>query len=300
MLYQLVLNGIIAGCSYSLVALGFTVIYRTVRFFNFAHGAVYTSGAYLTYFIIRSAAGTELANHEFLLWSIAGLTGVIGAGISGVLIDRLVYLPLRRRKAPVLIFLLASFGVFIFVQNLIQLLFGAGVLTLRTGPVKEGHFILGAVITNIQIAIIAVTCAVLAFLWLFLQKTKLGRAMRAVADDPITASVMGINPEKTIFFSFAIGSALAGAAGILISLESNIEPTMGMNAILKGIIGAIIGGVGSIPGAFCGGLFLGLIENLCIWKIQTSWKDVIAFAIFLIFLLFRPQGILGKKEERAG
>ena len=122
--------------------------------------------------------------------------------------------------------------------------------------------------------------------------------MRAVSDDPIAASVVGINPEKTILVSFAIGSALAGAAGILISLETNIEPTMGFSAILKGIIASIIGGIGSIPGAVLGGFFLGLAENLGIWKIQAGWKDAIAFAILIIFLLLRPTGILGKKTHK--
>ena len=136
------------------------------------------------------------------------------------------------------------------------------------------------------------------FLWLFIQKTKVGKAMRAVSDDPIAANVVGINPERIIRTSFAIGSALAGVAGILISFETNIEPTMGFSAFLKGIIASIIGGIGSIPGAVLGGFFLGLAENLGIWKISAGWKDCIAFAILIIFLLFRPWGILGNKTEK--
>jgi branched-chain amino acid transport system permease protein len=164
--------------------------------------------------------------------------------------------------------------------------------------VKEGRQIFGAVITDIQILILVVSCLLLALLWLFVQRTKMGKAMRAVSDDPIAASVVGIYPEKTIFASFAIGSALAGAAGILISLETNIEPTMGLNAILKGIIASIIGGIGSIPGAMFGGFFLGIVENLGIWKIQAGWKDCIAFAILIVFLLLRPGGILGIRTEK--
>jgi branched-chain amino acid transport system permease protein len=226
------------------------------------------------------------------------------ASVIGIAIDKLVYSPLRRDKAPNLVFLIASFGVFIFLQNLIQLLYGAQILTLRTGPIKEGYqlsvlgYQLGAVITEIQILILVVSCLLLAVLWLFVQRTKMGKAMRAVSDDAIAASIVGIYPEKTIFASFAIGSALAGAAGILISLETNIEPTMGLNAILKGIIAAIIGGIGSIPGAMFGGLFLGIVENLGIWKIQAGWKDCIAFAILIVFLLLRPGGILGIKTEK--
>lgn len=169
---------------------------------------------------------------------------------------------------------------------------------LRTGPVKEGHHILGAVITDIQIMILVISLILFAGLWLFIQKTKLGKAMRAVSDDPIAASVVGIHSEKIIFVSFAIGSFLAGAAGILISLETNIEPTMGFNAILKGIIAAIIGGIGSIPGALLGGFFLGIAENLGIWKIQAAWKDSIAFLILIVFLLLRPGGIMGVNTDK--
>lgn len=169
---------------------------------------------------------------------------------------------------------------------------------MRTGPVREGHHIGGAVITDIQVLILVVSCLLLAALWLFIQRAKLGKAMRAVSDDPIAASVVGIYPERIILVSFAIGSALAGAAGILISLETNIEPTMGFNAILKGIIASIIGGIGSIPGAMFGGFFLGIAENLGIWKIPTAWKDTIAFVILIVFLLLRPGGIWGVKTEK--
>ena len=202
------------------------------------------------------------------------------------------------KKASNLIFLLASFGVFIFLQNLIQIIYGAQILTIRTGPVKEGHHLLGAVITDIQILILVVSFLFLVVCWWFIKYTKLGKAMRAVSDDKIGAMVVGINPERTILASFAIGSALAGAAGILISLETNIEPTMGFSAILKGIIASIVGGIGSIPGAMFGGFFLGLVENLGIWKIQAGWKDTISFAILILFLLLRPGGIMGIKTEK--
>ncbi|MEW6419436.1 MAG: branched-chain amino acid ABC transporter permease [Nitrospirota bacterium] len=193
---------------------------------------------------------------------------------------------------------MASFGVFIFIQNLLQLLYGAQILTLRTWPVVEGYQILTAVITPIQILIISASIVLFMILWVIVDKTKMGKAIRAVADDAVGASVSGIYPEKIILYAFGIGSALAGMAGVLISLETNIEPTMGMNAILKGIIASIIGGIGSIPGALLGGFFLGIVENLGIWKIQAGWKDTIAFAVLIIFLLFKPEGILGKKNNK--
>jgi len=230
-------------------------------------------------------------------WILAVLAGILGAGIVGILIDRIVYKQLRKRKAPNLVFLIASFGVFIFIQNLLQLIFGAQILSIRTGPVKEGHHIFGAVITNTQILILIVSVFLCVVLWQFVKRTKLGKAMRAVADDSLAASVVGINPERIILAAFAIGSALAGVAGMLVSLETNIEPTMGMNAILKGIIASIIGGIGSIPGAMFGGIFLGLAENLGIWKISAGWKDCIAFAILIVFLLIRPGGIMNVKTH---
>jgi len=289
MIQQLIINGVIAGSIYALIALGFTVIYRTLKFFHFAHGVVYAFGAYFayTFFVLFDI---NLLFSFFLSIALACLLGIA--------IDRLVYHPLRKNNAPNLVYLIASFGVFILIQNLIQLIYGAQILTLRTGPIKVGHHFLGAVITDIQILIIAVSLVLFLLAWLFIQKSKLGKSIRAVSDDPIAARVVGINSEKVILNAFAIGSALAGVAGILISLETNIEPTMGFNAILKGIIASIIGGIGSIPGALFGGLFLGLAENLGIWKIQAGWKDTIAFAILIIFLLIRPSGIMGIKTEK--
>jgi branched-chain amino acid transport system permease protein len=288
MLSQTLINGIIAGSIYALIATGFTIIYRTVRFFHLAHGAVYTAGAYLAYSFF-------ISSHMNFLLSL--ILSIILSAILGVAIDRLVYRPLRKRNASNLVFLLTSFGIFIFLQNLIQLSYGAQILTLRTGPVKEGYHFLGAIITNTQLLILAVSCFLLVILWFFIQKTKLGKAMRAVSDDPLAANVVGINPERIILIAFAIGSALAGAAGILISFETNIEPTMGFNAVLKGVIASIIGGIGSIPGAVAGGFFLGLAENLGIWKISAGWKDCIAFVILIIFLLLKPSGLFKAKTE---
>lgn len=288
MLSQLIFNGIIAGSIYALVALGFTIIYRTVKFFHFAHGVVYTAGAYFAYTLFT------FVHLHFLLCFILS---IIFAAILGIGIEKLVYYPLRLRKASNMVLLLASFGVYIFLQNLIALIYGNQVLVLRTGPIREGYTILNAVITPIQIMILVVSILLMFLLWFFIRKTKLGKAMRAVADDPLAASVVGINPDKIILASFAIGSALAGVAGILISLETNLEPMMGFSALLKGIIAAIIGGIGSIPGAMFGGFFLGLAENLGIWKIPSVWKDFISFVILIIFLLVRPNGLFGKTGE---
>jgi branched-chain amino acid transport system permease protein len=291
MIWQLVINGLIAGSIYALVALGFTIIYGTVRFFHFAHGAIYASGAYLAWLAV--------AQLRMPIIPAVGIACLL-AGVMGVLVDLAVYRPLRAKKSPNLVFLLASFGIFVFLNNSLQFIFGADIKTLRTGPVIEGHHLFGAVITDIQI-VIFVCCLILALSLIFFVKfTRLGKAIQAVADDPMAASIVGIHSERIIQTSFFLGSILAGAAGILVSLETNIDPTMGMNAILKGIIAAVIGGIGSISGALIGGLFIGLVENLGILLFPAGWKDAVAFAILVLFLLFCPSGILGRKSGNRG
>ena len=300
---QIFFNALISASIYALIALGFVVIYSTVRFFHLAHGAVYTMGAYGAYTAVKllsNSGSTGMQAVPLWIYAVATIAAMGIASATGILIDLLVYKPLRRIKATSLILLLASFGVFIFLENLIALIYGNQILSLRTGPVKEGYHLFGAVITPIQILIILSALIMFLFLFALTRLTKIGKAMRAVADDPVTASVVGINPEKVIFFAFALGSALAGLAGMLVSLETNLEPTMGFGALLKGMIAAIVGGIGSLTGALLGSIFLGFTENIAVWFLPAGWKDAIAFSVFLIFLLFRPEGILGKKEEEAG
>lgn len=295
---QIFFNALISAGIYALIALGFVVIYSTVRFFHLAHGAVYTMGAYAAYSVVKLMCNPgSMGPVPLWIYGLATLVAMGMAGIVGVSIDCLVYRPLRRKKATNLILLLASFGVFIFLENLTALIYGNQILSLRTGPVKEGYHLLGAVITPIQVLIIASALAMFFVLFILTRSTKTGKAMRAVADDPVTASIVGINPERIIFLAFALGSAMAGLAGVLVSLETNLEPTMGFNVLLKGIIAAIIGGIGSLTGALLGSIFLGLTENLAVWFLPAGWKDAIAFLVFLAFLLFRPEGIIGRKKR---
>ena len=189
MFLQFIVNGIIAGSIYALIAIGFTVIYRTVKFFHFAHGIVYTAGAYIAYTLIISLQ---------LNFVLSFFLSIILSAILGIAIDRLVYYPLRKQTASNLIFRLASFGVVIFLQNLIQLIYGAQILTIRTGPIKEGHQFLGAVITDIQILILAVSIFLMILLWLFIQKTKLGKAMRAMSDKPMVTDVLIVASQRSV------------------------------------------------------------------------------------------------------
>lgn len=289
MLEQVMLNGIVAGSIYALVALGFALIYSTLRFFHFAHGAIYTLGAYIAYTLVT-------ALHVNLTTAI--LASIVMSGTAGVALDQALYRPLRRRKASSLVFFIVSIGAFIVIQNFVQLIYGAEIRILRISHVEQGNSILGVVITNVQITILAATSITVVLLSLILAWTKIGKAIRAVADDPVAARVVGIDPEHIILAVVLIGSAIAGFAGALLALETNLQPTMGLPAILKGIIASIIGGIGNVPGAVLGGLLLGVAENIAVWKINSAWKDTISFLFLIGFLLARPGGILNIRIER--
>ena len=289
MINQLILNGIIAGSVYTLVAVGFAVIYRTVRFFHFAHGVVFTAGAYFTY-LFKAWLGWPV---------IVAIPVSIGlCAVLGMMMEIFVYRPLRHKESSALILLLASLGIYIVLQNIISMIFGDDTKTIRSGIVKEGINLLGARITPVQITIICVSLLLVLACFLFLKYTKIGRSMRAVANNPELARVTGINSDSVVFWTFAIGSALAGIAGILVALDVDMTPTMGMNALMMGVAAMIIGGVESIPGVALGALLLGMAQHLGVWKISSQWQDAIAFAILLVFLLFRPQGFLGKRVKK--
>lgn len=289
MINQLILNGIIAGSVYTLVAVGFAVIYRTVKFFHFAHGIIFTAGAYFTYLF-----------KVWLGWPvIVAIPVSIGlCAVLGVIIETSVYRPLRHKGSSSLILLLASLGIYIVLQNMISMVFGDDTKTIRSGIVKEGINILGAKITPIQITIIIVSLLLIVSCFLFLKYTKIGRSMRAVANNLELAGVSGINSDEVIFWTFALGSALAGIAGILVALDVDMTPTMGMNALMMGVTAVIIGGVESIPGVAFGALLLGMAQHLAVWKISSQWQDAIAFVILLVFLLLRPQGFFGKRVKK--
>jgi branched-chain amino acid transport system permease protein len=286
---QLIANGIIAGAIYALVASGFSLIYNVTKFMHFAHGAVLALGAYFIY----TLASAHLA------FPLAVLVTILLTCASGEVVNRLVYRPLRARKASSAVMLIASLAAMIFLNALILAIWGADIKTIPLGfgnPVSE---LGGVLITSVQIAIIITALALLLALWWFMTKTRLGKAMRALADNKDVAQTVGINPEQLYTITFLVGSGLAAVAGILIGIEQNLQPTMGTSLIIKGFTGAVIGGMLSVPGAVLGSLLLGLVENIGIWWLPSGYKDAIAFALLFIFLLFRPHGILGKKMREA-
>jgi branched-subunit amino acid ABC-type transport system permease component len=287
MFNQLLINGLIAGAIYSLVSSGFSLIYSICKFVHFAHGVVITLSGYFLYFLF-SRLGLNF-------W-LSVILSIIFASLLGFLTDKVVYKQLRKRKASDTILLMASVAILIFFESLILIFFGADVKTIGYIKISKGIEIFNAIITPLQIVIIIVSLILLILLFLFMKKTKLGKAMRAVSDNKDVAEALGISSEKIYSWSFIIGSAIAGIAGILVGLEQNLEPTMGTNLMIKGFTAAIIGGIGSVPGSILGSFLLGLVENFGIWFLPSGYKDAIAFIILFIFLLFRPQGILGIKR----
>lgn len=287
MLNQLLLNALIASSIYILVAVSFSLIYQTTRFFHFAHAVVFTFGAYFTYLF-----------HKLLYFPIyVGIPiAVILSALVGCGMELGVYRNLRKKKASPMVLLLASLGLYIVLQNCISMLFGDDTKSIRSGVVREGLPVFGARITPIQIVIIITSIILVILVALWLKKSTMGKAMRAVANDAELALISGIDSNRVILTTFAIGSALAGVAGILVALDVDMTPTMGMNALMMGVVAVIIGGVGSIPGVALGALLLGLAQHLGVWKISSQWQDAIAFIILFVFLLVRPQGFLGRKK----
>lgn len=290
MAIQILCNIILSLSSLLMISVSFSLTYNPTKFFHFAHAVVYTSGAYLAYLFSRQF-GLQLY--------IAIPLAVMFACLIGCMIEWFIYKPLRKRGSTSLVLLLASLGIYIVLQNVISMVFGDDTKSIRTWQVAEGINVFGARITPVQIVIIVSSWLLVGLVAVYLMLGKTGKAMRAVANDAELANISGINSNKIILISFAIGSALAGAAGILVSLDVDMTPTMGMNALMMGVVAMIVGGVGSIRGIILGSLLLALAQNFGVWYISSQWQDAIAFAILLIFLLFKPEGFFGKKLRKA-
>lgn len=284
---QLIANGLIAGSLTALVAAGFSVIYSTNRFVPFAHGAVASLGGYLFYTLFDLWRLPALVS---ALLSI-GATGLFGWGLYLVF-----YRHLRRRRSSGAVLLIASIGLMLLIQNALLLVFGAGVKSIGLFAATVGLNIGGANVTPLQLIMLGAALLLLALLWLFVRRSKLGTKLRAVADNPELAATTGINVRRVEGGSWFIGSVLAAVAGILIGLEQNLTPHMGTSLVIRGFTGAVIGGAASLPGAILGSYLLGLVENIGIWWLPSSYKEAIAFSLLILFLLFRPAGILGIRK----
>jgi len=287
---QQLINGLALGAVYALIALGYTMVYGVLRFINFAHSEVFMAGAFAGYFLARVIPTGTVGGGLLVL---AG--AMVICALLGVLIEKLAYRPLRGRST--LTALITAIGVSLLLQNLGQRIFGANPRSFPTlFPLHYFH-LGGVVLSSVQITLFAVTGLLLAALRHVVLKTRIGTAMRALSFNPVAASLVGINNDRVISFTFALGSALAAAGGILYaSSYPSIDPLMGTLPGLKAFVAAVLGGIGNIPGAALGGVVLGLVETLVVALGGSTYRDAVAFAVLILILLFRPNGLLGRLQ----
>lgn len=287
---QQLLNGMTWGAIYALIALGYTMVYGVLRLINFAHGDVYMVGAMVGYYAARTfPVGDSPLSFAFIL-----LLSMLACGLLGFLIERLAYRPLR--NAPRISVLITAIGVSLFLEYGGQLLFGADPKffpqLLQNKPFIQ---VAGLVITNIQFFILAVSLGLMIILRHVVFKTKTGKAMRAVSFSQTASQFVGIPVNKIISWTMVIGSALAGAAGVLVSLSNpKIDPLMGVMVGIKAFVAAVLGGIGNIPGALLGGFIMGITETMVVGYLSSTYRDAIAFVILIVILIVKPAGLLGK------
>ena len=280
------INGLQTGSVYALVALGYSMVYGIIKLLNFAHGDIIMVGAYVVYYAIARFALPPV---------IAIILAVSVSTALGVLVEKVAYTPLR--SAPRLSLLITAIGVSFLLENGAQLLFGAdqkSMSTLVSGTISLGNIN----ISNAAVVTIVISVISMVGLTLLVNKTKVGKAMRAVSEDMGAAQLMGISLKKTISISFAIGSALAGIGSVLyLCAYPQANPTMGSMLGIKAFVAAVLGGIGSIPGAMIGGFAIGILEAMVSAIHLSMWKDAVVFLVLIIVLLFKPTGILGKKIQ---
>lgn len=298
-------DGIFVGFIYVLVAIGYTLVYGTLRLINFAHSEVFMSGGFAGYFLLRGFASSSyiapLGGFAAALWVVAGVAvaTVVGA-IVAVLIERFVYRPLRRRNAPPLTYLVAAIGASYFLYNFAGKEFGRFQASLpvpyTNGPVFT---IFGATVLLYNVIVMIAAVVLVVLLDVTVNHTKIGRGIRAISQDAQTASLMGVNVDRTIAFTFALGGALGGAAGFLFALQYGVSMTMGFVPALYAFAAAVIGGIGNVRGAVLGAMFLGIVQTVPIYWLHQIWLyEVIAFGTLIAMLIFRPTGLLGERVGR--
>ena len=281
------INGISLGSVYAIIALGYTMVYGIARMLNFAHGDIIMVGGFTVFTIVTTMGGSPV---------VGILASVVVCTVLGVTIERVAYRPLR--DASPLAVLITAIGVSYLLQNVALLIFGSNARQVTSDITVPALKLAGGKlsISSVKIVTILSCIVIMAALMTFINKTKMGQAMLAVSEDRGAATLMGINVNRTISVTFAIGSALAAVAGVLLcSAYPSLSPYTGSMPGIKAFVAAVFGGIGSIPGAFIGGILLGIIENLAKAYISSQLSDAIVFSVLIIVLLVRPTGILGKK-----
>lgn len=294
--WQQLINGLSLGAFYALIALGYTMVYGVLRFINFAHGDVFMLGAFSGYYLTPRILPHFSGALAPIGVAIVLLTTMALCALIGMLIERLAYRPLRHM--PKLTVLITAIGVSLFLEYGGQFIFGADPKAFPELVEDRALENTGALtITTTQLAAFVVTLLLLVGLTFVVKRTRLGMAMRALSNNATAAALMGVNLDTVISFTFGLGSALAGAAGILYALSyPSIDPLMGILPGIKAFVAAVLGGIGNIPGAALGGLILGVVETFVAGSAYSTYRDAIAFAILIIILLFRPAGLFGKTQ----
>ena len=299
--WPLLVGGLATGFIYAMVAIGYTLVYGVLRLINFAHSEVFMSGGFASFFLMKWLIGSSTPNAtETVLYLIAGVLvgGFAGAAVATTL-ERVAYRPLRRRNAPKLAYLISAIGASYFIFNLAAKEFGRINFAMASPFINHPLFtIFGAQVYMYYVIILIVGSIMLVSLDRLVATSKLGRSIRAVAQDAETASLMGVNIDRTIALTFILGGFLGGAAGYLYGLSFGVVYTMGFTPALKAFTAAVLGGIGNLRGAVIGGLLLGVVESMAVAFVNGAYIDVVAFAVLVLVLLFRPTGILGERLGR--
>lgn len=273
-----------------IISLSFSIIYKCEKYLNITHAISLTLGAYFTYFIT--------IQQGLSLW-IAVPFSIIAGILLMLAVNQWIYKPLQNRNLESWQIMIASLGLYVVLQNIVSMFWGDSTLSFRTWQVKAGHEFLGAYITDVQIITVVVSIVLLVLSWLFLEKTNIGRQIKAVSSNPELSNIFGISRNKAVVWSFILGSGLAACAGILIAADTDMTPTMGFNWLLYGVVAMIIGGMGKMRYLLLGCLLLATAQHLAAYYLDSKWMNATAYIILIAFLYFRPYGFSGKRIKKA-
>lgn len=290
MILQYLVNGVVAGAAFALIALGFALIFTATRVFHFGHGGVYAVSTFAGYSAL-----------QFLPFGVLGafVVAAVAGAILGVVINRTLYEPMQRSGVSHFVMMISSFGVLIILTYVTAIIWGSTPVVLRDGSLVNTFRIGPIYITATQLQILTITLILAVALNLFFKKTRLGIAIRALGNDPELAEVMGMPARRLRDAALAVGSALAGVSGLLVGFNVGIiDFDMGHEAILMATVAIIIGGLGNLGAAAGGGLVLGVVQHLAVWQVSAKWQIAISFAVLILILLFRPQGLFGEKRRQ--